>query len=129
MCIYWLQLFQVGLWKGIKADTKASPDSSQFLFRHKHRCTSATRELAFLPMKTKKLIPEQTNSEMKMGRVLARQHPQRQQLGTELQRKLQSSCSKYLFKYGKRFSQEGVAVEDAALPRWKRVQRIKESYF
>ena len=34
-----------------------------------------------------------------------------------------------MFKYGKTFSQAGLAAEDPALPRWRRGQRIEESYF
>lgn len=63
----------------VKAATSTSPESSQCLLPHWHQCSSATRELDCW-WRLRHSFPNKPNSEIKKGRLSARQHPQSQKL-------------------------------------------------
>lgn len=80
--------FYVRLWasvisgwalEGVKAAASASPESSRCLLPHWHQCSSATRELDY-QWRPRHSFPNKPNSEIKMGRLSARQYPQCQKL-------------------------------------------------
>lgn len=88
--------FYVRLWASVisgwalervKAATSASPDSTPCLLHHWRQCSSATRELDCLPVKTETLISEQTQQWDKDGEVAGEATPSESEAGNRVPRK------------------------------------------